>query len=56
MNFLEAVKLAQEGKKIRNKNWNYDESIGIDKYSKLMGIDYEELIGNQWELFDEEDK
>jgi len=60
MNFIEAIKLAEEGKKIRSVNWNYDEFIFYEPYhwynpAKSYAImpRYEELIA-PWEIFEGE--
>jgi len=55
MNFIEALKGAGKYGRIRNKNWNYDESIGLDEYFTLNGIYYEDLISNQWEIMEKAD-
>lgn len=54
MNFIEAVKAAQKGKKIKRKRWdNNNHEFYITADHPLSSLTIEDLMTNDWEVIDE---
>ena len=56
MNFKEAYKAMQEGKKVKRKSWKKNEFIDFNYIDKFLFTSIENALAEDWEVVEEEKK